>query len=171
MPPVSKPSAARSMTSFAIAILYTGLGATIASTGCSDDTEVPSSGSSNQDAGRDTGTEDGDSDVPTGRSDAATNDDATTERDAASTCFVNADCAPDRRCESVDGGEEGTCLPGTRGTGRNGIDPCHDENDCASSLCVEGPDAAFYCSDTCTSDKDCTGSLPRCISHVQVCGR
>lgn len=87
-------------------------------------------------------------------------------------CNVNADCAADQRCECED--EVGCmCAIGVRGTGRNGIDACTSGNDCASALCVEGPEPAdtFYCSDECESNDDCGGMLPRCIGLLGICAR
>ena len=76
-------------------------------------------------------------------------------------CTFNRDCPEDRRCE-CDELEGCYCRVGERGTGRNGIDTCEDGNDCASSLCVEGPGGVFYCSDECEDDEDCGPNLPIC---------
>ncbi|MCA9608217.1 MAG: hypothetical protein KC619_21555, partial [Myxococcales bacterium] len=102
--------------------------------------------------------------------DAGPSDAAVPSSDAAegAICSFNRDCAAAARCEC----DEATgcmCATGTRGTGVNGVDTCTDGNDCASALCVEGPDSVtFYCSDECGTDSDCTGALPRCIDIAFV---
>ncbi|MEO7110294.1 MAG: hypothetical protein ABI183_07660, partial [Polyangiaceae bacterium] len=70
-------------------------------------------------------------------------------------------CPASQRCEC----SEATgcdCEDGARGTGKNGIDSCTTGDDCASSLCVEGPSGTNVCSDQCTDAAGCTGSLPLC---------
>lgn len=78
-------------------------------------------------------------------------------------CAFNRDCKAALRCEC----SEATgcaCAPGARGTGKNGVDVCQSGNDCASSLCVEGPEPGeSICSDACKTDDDCTGKLPQCL--------
>lgn len=82
--------------------------------------------------------------------------------EAGAECAFNRDCQADLRCEC----SEATgcaCEPGVRGTGRNGLDACDSGDQCASSLCVEGPTAGeSICSDACKTAKDCTGKLPQC---------
>ena len=86
------------------------------------------------------------------------------------TCAFNRDCHLALRCEC----NETTgcaCKPGARGTGKNGIDPCTSGNECASSVCVEGPpDAGSFCSDECVTAAQCTGVLPLC-SDIAFVGR
>ncbi|MBX3203502.1 MAG: hypothetical protein KF764_00475 [Labilithrix sp.] len=83
---------------------------------------------------------------------------------AGEECAFNRDCQLALRCE-CDENTGCACQPGTRGTGKNGIDTCVSGNECASSLCVDGPDQGeSICSDECTDTNDCTGKLPRCIS-------
>lgn len=90
--------------------------------------------------------------------------------EAGAPCSFNRECNAALRCEcnETTGCE---CKPGTRGTGKNGIDGCVDGNACASSLCVEGPpDAGSFCSDECDSSAECTGKLPLC-STIAFVGR
>lgn len=144
-------------------------------TACGDDDGgTPDSGAVDSGAAVDAGT----TDVDAGPTDV---DAGSTETDAGPTdvdagpaieCFVNDDCPADQRCECSE--EDGCfCAIGVRGTGRNGIDTCATGNDCASSICVEGPSSgtAYYCSDVCETNDDCTGMLPRCISGVGICAR
>ncbi len=117
-----------------------------------------------------------------GRQDAGQQDDAGLQdagHDAgpvAVECSFNSDCQADERCE-CDAVEGCFCREGARGTGMNGIDTCESGDDCASALCLEGPDGPdgdFYCSAECASEADCTGALPVCsnIAFVgQVCIR
>lgn len=85
-------------------------------------------------------------------------------------CTFNRECGAALRCACVD--EVCTCQPGERGAGQNGIDTCDDGDDCASSLCVEGPGPSgqHYCSDECEGDDGCGGALPVCAS-VSFVGR
>ena len=83
--------------------------------------------------------------------------------EAGAECAFNRDCKLALRCE-CDESTGCACQPGERGTGKNGIDVCDSGDQCASALCVEGPDQGeSICSDACNDDKDCTGKLPRCI--------
>jgi len=86
------------------------------------------------------------------------------------TCSFNRDCHLALRCE-CDETTGCACKTGTRGTGKNGVDPCASGNDCASSVCVEGPpDSGSFCSDECKTSNDCTGVLPLC-SDIAFVGR
>lgn len=78
-------------------------------------------------------------------------------------CAFNRECPADERCECSEAAGC-ACKTGPRGTGKNGVDTCKDGNDCASSVCVEGPASgtAFYCSDECSSPAQCGGALPVC---------
>jgi len=78
-------------------------------------------------------------------------------------CDFNRDCQLALRCECEEGNCE--CKPGARGTGKNGVDTCTSANDCASSICAEGPIGSF-CSDECANDSDCTGNLPKCFPII-----
>jgi len=93
--------------------------------------------------------------------------------EAGAECVLNYDCQLALRCECE--GFACTCKPGARGTGKNGVDPCDEGNDCVSSLCVEGPpDSGDFCSDECTTNADCTGKLPQCTTIAglgRVCVR
>lgn len=82
----------------------------------------------------------------------------------ANDCFSNYDCAAGTRCENA-----GTvdlpvpcCVPGTRGDKPAGA-PCLGENDCASSLCLEGGMCGGICTDRCTTAADCPAELSDCI--------
>ena len=109
----------------------------------------------------DSGTPD-DASITDARSDAATGKDANGPGEAGTECALNRECQHALRCECTD--YECTCQPGPRGTGRNGIDTCDSGDQCASSICLEGPtDGEFICSDECVDAKDCVGKLPRCV--------
>lgn len=84
------------------------------------------------------------------------------------TCVFNRDCIASARCACANG--DCVCETGPRGTGRSGVDPCTDGNDCASALCVEGPGGAFVCSGECMTPSDCGPSLRQCI-EVALVGR
>ncbi len=89
--------------------------------------------------------------------------DAAASSDAAegAPCALNRECSAAQRCEC----DEATgcfCTTGPRGAGTLG-DPCTDGNDCASSVCVEGADGAFYCSIAGADASDCADPLPRCV--------
>jgi hypothetical protein len=87
--------------------------------------------------------------------------------EAGAPCTFNRDCPSALRCEcDLDAGC--ACAPGPRGTGKNGIDRCDGGNDCASSLCVEGPGGVYYCSGECVTAADCTGALPLCADIAFV---
>ena len=155
---------------------------------CSDESNDPiaSSGDASTTDGRGTSDEDSgeeEEDGATPGTDGGTKDakaDAKAVRDAngpgeaGDDCVFNYDCQLALRCECDQG--VCTCEPGARGTGKNGIDACDGGEQCASSLCVEGPGdgGVFYCSDECESNADCTGPLPRCksVSFIgQICVR
>jgi hypothetical protein len=95
-------------------------------------------------------------------SDAPTSDATETATDAASgaTCSFNRECPTGERC-ACEPDQSCRCAPGPRGTGGLGS-PCARGDDCASALCVEGPDG-FVCSVECTGPSDCGGVLPRCL--------
>ncbi len=82
----------------------------------------------------------------------------------ATACFINDDCPADQRCENASTADEPVpcCQTGPRGTGPLGA-PCVSENDCASSLCIEGGQCGGICTDTCSSPADCPADLPQCI--------
>lgn len=120
----------------------------------------------------------GGADAATDTADAATDTadaavDAMTADAAPTACVFNSDCPDEQRC--VD--SSGMCELGERGTGVNGVDACESGNDCASAVCVEGPESAdedFYCSGECEDDDDCTGMLPRCLEVAflgRICAR
>jgi hypothetical protein len=127
------------------------------------------------------GEEDGDATTGTdggakadAKADAKAVRDANGPGEAGDDCVFNYDCKLALRCECDQG--TCTCQPGARGTGQNGVDKCDGGEQCASSLCVEGPGdgGVFYCSDECGSNADCTGMLPKCknISFIgEICVR
>lgn len=89
--------------------------------------------------------------------------------EAGAPCTFNRDCQIALRCEcDLDAGC--ACSPGPRGTGQNGIDRCDSGNECASSVCVEGPAGVYYCSGECVTAADCRGALPVC-SDIAFVGR
>ncbi|MBI5607588.1 MAG: hypothetical protein HY902_01760 [Deltaproteobacteria bacterium] len=80
-------------------------------------------------------------------------------------CTFNADCIAAERCECSE--TAGCfCKTGPRGTGKAGVDPCKDGQDCETSLCVEGPayQTSYYCSGPCTTADDCGPKLPLCAN-------
>lgn len=91
-------------------------------------------------------------------------------------CALNADCQAALRCACTEA-TGCSCQPGARGTGQNGIDVCDagaNGADCESALCIEGPNGSYYCSDSCQTNADCMGQLPKCtnIAFVgQICVR
>jgi hypothetical protein len=88
-------------------------------------------------------------------------------------CSFNRDCPADERC-ACDVATGCFCEIGARGTGKSGVDACTTGNDCASSVCVEGPGGAYVCSGECATNADCGGSLPVCgdIAFVgRICVR
>lgn len=113
----------------------------------------------------------------TGAGDAATGTDAVVMGDVPSNpdgtagvvCAFNKDCAQGLRCECTEA-DGCACRMGARGTGRNGVTVCTSGNDCASSVCVEGPDGMSYCSDECVDGMGCMGMLPQC-TDVSFVGR
>ena len=136
-------------------------------------TAAPGSEAGGADSGRESG-----GDASPGDFDAATTTDSADAGviivngpgEAGVECSFNRDCNAVLRCACVEG-QGCVCEPGTRGTGRNGIDPCNDSNACASAVCVEGPpDSGSFCSDECDSSADCTGKLPLC-STIAFVGR
>lgn len=83
-------------------------------------------------------------------------------------CVFNRECPADQRCDCVD--YACSCADGARGTGSNGVDTCLTGADCASSLCVEGSGADYYCTDECVTSEDCEPALPQCLD-VAFIGR
>lgn len=97
--------------------------------------------------------------------------DANGPGEAGDECSFNRDCQTTLRCEC---NGACACAPGARGTGQNGIDACDSGNQCASSVCLEGPDGGYLCSDECLTPADCPPKLPRCedITFVgRICVR
>jgi hypothetical protein len=108
--------------------------------------------------------------------DATSDADRVDERDAngpgavGDTCSFNDDCQRGLRCE-CDG--ECACKAGTRGVKKAGAS-CVDGNDCASAVCLEGPNDALLCSDECKTANDCPDALPLCqdVAYVgRICTR
>jgi hypothetical protein len=96
--------------------------------------------------------------------------DAETVADAGRiACDFNRECPEDSFCDS-DACDEGCfCAVGPRGTGELG-DACVSGNECASSICLEGPGDVLMCSVECEDDGDCAAPLPRCIA-LGICAR
>lgn len=171
MHPTSKPL-------LAFLITVASLAGTALVSACSDDASSPAPGETDKpDASTSKGNDSGSTDDGV---DADTDTDA--DKDAGAKpgkdangpgadgdeCSFNHDCQSALRCEC----DEVTgcfCKPGTRGTGKNGVDPCESGNDCASALCLEGPEKGkLICSDECSDDTDCGGQLPRCIPVIGI---
>ncbi|MBX3192211.1 MAG: hypothetical protein KF819_34800 [Labilithrix sp.] len=126
-------------------------------TACSDDT----GGSIAPDAGAEEAGADASADAEESR-------DAGGPGEAGAECSFNRDCQLALRC-ACDESAGCACSAGTRGTGKNGVDPCKDGNDCESAVCVEGPaDAGYFCSDECATSADCVGKLPQCTTIAFV---
>ena len=92
--------------------------------------------------------------------------DASTCAELSSTeCFANVDCAAAQRCQNV--GSEALplacCVPGARGTKAAG-EPCSNENECASAVCIARGTTGHRCSMDCTKDSDCPVGMQQCIS-------
>jgi hypothetical protein len=79
-------------------------------------------------------------------------------------CSFNADCGEGLRC-ACDGAC--ACEVGARGTGRLN-DACVSGNDCASSVCLDGPPPSTLCTEACVDDGDCGGDLPICADIAFV---
>jgi hypothetical protein len=49
-----------------------------------------------------------------------------------------------------------------------GGDPCQNENDCDTGICVTDEPVAGMnrCSQTCTTDADCPADVPTCVTLV-----
>lgn len=85
-------------------------------------------------------------------------------------CSFNRECQAALRCECSETAGC-ACRPGTRGTGRNGVDACDAGEACRSSVCVEGPPGSgSFCSDECKTEAECTGKLPVC-ADIALVGR
>jgi hypothetical protein len=82
-------------------------------------------------------------------------------------CAFNRECPASERC-ACDLETGCFCEYGPRGTGQVGVDMCEDGNDCASSVCAEGPGGLYYCSDGCDDGDDCEGALPICAEIAFV---
>jgi len=89
-------------------------------------------------------------------------------------CSFNWDCQTTLRCE-CDETTGCACKPGARGTGRNGIDPVHQQQRVRERGVRRGPARlGIVCSDECGTSADCVDKLPLCqtISFVgRICIR
>ncbi len=152
----------------ALAVLAVGGGMAACSSSTTHQA-APDSGSTS-DAGDASASSDGaaDSSADAGVEDAAL-DAVDGPGEAGASCTFNRDCQLALRCQcDLDAGC--ACAPGPRGTGQSGVDRCDSGNDCASSVCVEGPAGVYYCSGECVTSADCTGALPLC-SDIALVGR
>lgn len=122
-----------------------------------------------QDGGSDSGlladagtAPDGGTDLDGGAGADGGHGDGGSENDGGSNleCTFNADCPSAERCE-CELALGCLCRTGARGSGKAGVDPCVDGNDCETALCVEG-NGLYYCSGPCSSPADCGPNLPRC---------
>lgn len=84
-------------------------------------------------------------------------------------CAFNRECPAAERC-ACDETAGCACELGPRGDGVRGVDACASGDDCASSVCLEGPGGAYVCSGECEGDGDCGGALPIC-SDVALVGK
>jgi hypothetical protein len=77
-------------------------------------------------------------------------------------CFANNECESDRRCQNAgtDTDPVPCCVLGARGTGQAG-DPCTNENDCESGVCIAGS-GPYMCSKPCTTEADCPAGMKDC---------
>ena len=125
------------------------------------------------DASFDAGAEDAAADVDAGPVDAGPVDAGPVDAGPVDAgppipCAFNRECPESMFCDS-DACEEGCfCALGARGTGGLG-DACTSGNDCASSICLEGPGDALVCSIECT-ESECDTPLPLC-TDVAFVGR
>jgi hypothetical protein len=77
---------------------------------------------------------------------------------ASMSCFANADCPDNMRCEGSGTGLMGVCVTGDRGTKNTG-EPCTDENECAGGICIARNDGQALCSQPCDQNMPCPESL------------
>lgn len=85
---------------------------------------------------------------------------------AGSQCIFNWDCRAGLQCSSQD---NGTCLPGSRGT-LCAFAPCTKSEDCASGACVETTGGKKACTIDCDPEASiCQTPLGKCNAVVQVC--
>lgn len=153
-----------------LARLSGALCAVVLSAACGNGGAAMDAGSTAETGAGDAASVDGASSGDAGAGDAGAGDGASNaDGGVGATCAFNRECAQGLRCEcsETDGC---ACRMGARGTGRNGVTVCTSGNDCASSVCVEGPDGMSYCSDECADAMGCTGMLPRC-TDVSFVGR
>jgi len=72
-------------------------------------------------------------------------------------CMDDSGCPGDATCASLPSGG-GACVPGGGVSSGGYGDPCNDESQCESGLCISDG-TNVYCSDYCTQDGECpTGS-------------
>lgn len=154
----------------------------LASSACGDDDTAPDAATDAArdasmadaaaiDAGEDA-TTDATTDIDAPATDAST--DASTDAgiDAPATdagpieCAFNRECPGTMRCE-CDEATGCSCAPGDRGEGTIG-DSCATGNECASSVCLEGPGDALMCSEECAGPSDCRAPLPVCADIAFV---
>jgi hypothetical protein len=90
---------------------------------------------------------------------------------ALASCTTNYDCPDTARCQDVSAGatEIPCCVEAPRGTLPAG-QPCSDENDCLSGLCISrgGP---MLCTDRCDSVDECPDNMPECGALFVAAGR
>ncbi len=87
-------------------------------------------------------------------------------------CSFNRECPDNERClcDEVTGC---ACTIGPRGTGVAG-EPCTTGDDCASAVCLEGPNDDLVCTEECEDETTCPANLPQCLPIAfvgQVCVR
>lgn len=108
-----------------------------------------------------------------GGSDAGSADAGSEDAGPPLACAFNRECPDEMFCDSDDCEAGCLCKPGARGTGGLGA-ACASGNQCASSVCLEGPGDELMCSIECASSEDCADPLPSCadVAFVgQICVR
>ena len=107
--------------------------------------------------------------IDAGQADAGTLDAGVVDAGPGAPCAFNSDCPDVTRC-SCSEADGCACVVGARGTGVACVDACARGDDCASSVCLEGPGGALVCSGPCNDNSDCHDKLPQC-ADVALVGR
>ena len=107
--------------------------------------------------------------VDAGQADAGTVDAGVVDAGPGAPCTFNSDCPDVTRC-SCSEASGCACVVGARGTGVACVDACVTGDDCASSVCLQGPGDALVCSGPCVDNSTCHDKLPQC-ADVALVGR
>lgn len=149
------------MRSISLALLLA-----LAAPACSDDAQpVPADAAVAVDAAVDRGQSDGPaSPMDFWPGDLFHSDASTCTELSFTECFANVDCTAALRCQNV--GSEALplacCVLGARGAKAAG-EPCANENECASAVCIAKGSTGHRCSMDCTKDSDCPVGMQQCI--------